>query len=199
MQTHFQTDIVAVLPQLRIHALSLTRNRADAEDLVQDSVVNALSASQSFIPGTHFGAWMHRIVRNRFISTLRSRRPTIDIDDAPLSALAVHAGQESALLLREVARGMALLPPEGREALELVALHGNSYKEISAVAGYAVGTGKSRVFRARRVLETWMETGAAPRASSPPPATSPEAASAKQPAKRMARGKSVRRPAISVG
>ena len=67
----FHDQIIAILPKLRIQALALTRNRAAAEDLVQDAVCNALSAQQSFIPGTNFPAWMHRILRNRFISNLR--------------------------------------------------------------------------------------------------------------------------------
>ena len=75
MQTSFQADIIAVLPKLRRQAMAMTRNRADAEDLVQDAVASALAAASSFVPGTHFGAWMHRIVRNRFISVLRRRRP----------------------------------------------------------------------------------------------------------------------------
>ena len=79
----FHDQVIAILPKLRVQALALTRNRASAEDLVQDAVCNALSASNSFIPGTNFAAWMHRILRNRFISNLRKRRDTTDIDDVP--------------------------------------------------------------------------------------------------------------------
>ena len=78
---------IAILPKLRVQALALTRNRAAAEDLVQDAVCNALSAQDSFIPGTNFAAWMHRILRNRFISNLRKRRDTTDIDDVPCLGL----------------------------------------------------------------------------------------------------------------
>ena len=87
----FHDQVIAILPKLRIQALALTRNRAAAEDLVQDAVCNALSAQQSFIPGTNFPAWMHRILRNRFISNLRKRRDTTDIDDVPSSVFA-HRG-----------------------------------------------------------------------------------------------------------
>lgn len=159
MQTRFETDILAVLPQLRRQAMAMTRNRADAEDLVQDAVTSALASAGSFVPGTHFGAWMHRIVRNRFISVLRRRRPTTHLDDASEAALSVRGNQEARLLLKEVAIGVAMLPRDGRKALEMVALHGMSYGDISDATGYAIGTGKSRVFRARRQLETWMETG----------------------------------------
>ena len=74
---------VTLLPKLRVQALALTRNRAAAEDLVQDAVANALAAQESFTPGTNFAAWMHRILRNRFISTLRKQRDTTDIEDLP--------------------------------------------------------------------------------------------------------------------
>ena len=85
----FHTQLVALVPKLRIQALALTRNRAAAEDLVQDAVANALAAQDSFTPGTNFAAWMHRILRNRFISTLRKQRETTDIEDLPSSAFAV--------------------------------------------------------------------------------------------------------------
>ena len=81
-QREFHGLLVALLPKLRVQALALTRNRAAAEDLVQDAVANALAAQDSFTPGTNFAAWMHRILRNRFISTLRKQRETTDIDDA---------------------------------------------------------------------------------------------------------------------
>lgn len=77
----FHGLLVALLPKLRVQALALTRNRAAAEDLVQDAVANALAAQDSFTPGTNFAAWMHRILRNRFISTLRKQRETTDIED----------------------------------------------------------------------------------------------------------------------
>ena len=76
----FHDLLVAALPRLRIHALSLTRNRAEADDLVQDAVTLALRNRDSFELGTNFEAWMYRILRNRFISLLRQRRGHADID-----------------------------------------------------------------------------------------------------------------------
>jgi len=68
LPSEFHTDLIAMLPQLRIQALALARNRAAADDLVQDAAMNALAAQDSFTPGTNFRAWMYRILRNRFIS-----------------------------------------------------------------------------------------------------------------------------------
>ncbi len=156
LTTTFHDQIIAILPKLRIQALALTRNRAAAEDLVQDAVCNALSAQQSFIPGTNFPAWMHRILRNRFISNLRKRRDTTDIDDVPSSVFASEAPHEDRLALKELAQAMTRLPSDQREALVMVVVHGMSYEALAESTGCAVGTAKSRVFRARRQLESWL-------------------------------------------
>ena len=152
----FHDQVIAILPKLRVQALALTRNRAAAEDLVQDAVCNALSAQSSFIPGTNFQAWMHRILRNRFISNLRKRRDTTDIDDVPAHTFATEAPHEDRLALKELSKAMTKLPADQREALLMVVVHGMSYEALAEATGCAVGTAKSRVFRARRQLETWL-------------------------------------------
>src|SRR5579875_1840096 len=152
----FHGQLIAILPKLRVQALALTRNRASAEDLVQDAVCNALSAQDSFIPGTNFAAWMHRILRNRFISNLRKRRDTTDIEDVPSSAFATDAPHEDRLALKELGKAMDRLPSDQREALVMVVLNGMSYEALAEATGCAVGTAKSRVFRARRQLEAWL-------------------------------------------
>ncbi|WP_370288258.1 sigma-70 family RNA polymerase sigma factor [Siccirubricoccus soli] len=152
----FHGQLVALLPKLRVQALALTRNRAAAEDLVQDAVANALAAQDSFTPGTNFAAWMHRILRNRFISTLRRQRETTDIEDLPMSLFAVNAAHEDRLVLKELSRALGRLPSDQREALFMVVLQGMSYEEVAETTGCAVGTAKSRVFRARRQLQAWL-------------------------------------------
>ncbi|OAG72625.1 XRE family transcriptional regulator [Gluconobacter japonicus] len=157
----FHDQVIAILPKLRVQALSLTRNRAAAEDLVQDAVCNALAAQNSFIPGTNFSAWMHRILRNRFISDLRKRRETTDIDDVPASTFASPATHEDSLALKDLSLALSRLPADQREALVMVVIQGMSYEDLAAATDCAVGTAKSRVFRARRQLEAWM-TGEMP-------------------------------------
>ena len=152
----FHGQLVTLLPKLRVQALALTRNRAAAEDLVQDAVANALAAKDSFTPGTNFAAWMHRILRNRFISTLRKQRETTDIEDLPMSAFAVSGAHEDRLVLKELSRALGKLPSDQREALFMVVLQGLSYEEVAQATGCAVGTAKSRVFRARRQLQAWL-------------------------------------------
>ncbi|MBB2202396.1 sigma-70 family RNA polymerase sigma factor [Gluconacetobacter tumulisoli] len=161
MTSNFHDQVVTILPRLRVQALALTRNRTMAEDLVQDAVCNALAAQESFIPGTNFSAWMHRILRNRFISDLRKRRETTDIEDVPAAALATSASHEDRLALKDLAEALDRLPEDQREALIMVVIHGMSYEALAEATSCAVGTAKSRVFRARRQLEAWM-TGDVP-------------------------------------
>lgn len=156
MSNEFHGQVIALLPRLRVQALALTRNRAAADDLVQDAVANALAAQNSFTPGTNFAAWMHRILRNRFISTLRKQRETTDIEDVPASAFAVSATHEDRLVLKELGAAVNRLPADQREALFMVVLQGMSYEDVAEATGCAVGTAKSRVFRARRQLQTWL-------------------------------------------
>ncbi|MGK7865408.1 sigma-70 family RNA polymerase sigma factor [Falsiroseomonas sp. E2-1-a4] len=156
MANEFHGQVIALLPRLRVQALALTRNRAAADDLVQDAVANALAAQNSFTPGTNFAAWMHRILRNRFISTLRKQRETTDIEDVPAGAFAVSATHEDRLVLKELGNAVNRLPADQREALFMVVLQGMSYEEVAESTGCAVGTAKSRVFRARRQLQVWL-------------------------------------------
>ena len=99
---------------------------------------------------------MRCIQRNRFISNLRKRRDTTDIDDVPASVFATEAAHEDRLALKELAAAMNRLPADQREALVMVVIHGMSYEALAESTGCAVGTAKSRVFRARRQLEAWL-------------------------------------------
>ena len=148
----FQTMLVESLPMLRQRAISLTRHRADAEDLLQTTVASALAAKHSFEPGTNFRAWMTRILRNRFFSNLRSRRETVELDHAPAGLLSRSGGQEERIVVQELSRCLAALPPDQRCILLMITVEGLSYTEASEQLGVAVGTLKCRVFRARRQL-----------------------------------------------
>jgi len=173
-QDNFDQQLITLLPRLRIQALGLTRNPSTAADLVQDAVMNALAARESFAPGTNFPAWMHRILHNRFISDTRRRRPTADLDDVPEAALATPAAHEDSLVLKELQISLGRLPPVQRETLFMIVLHGMSYEQVAEAMGCAVGTAKSRVFRARQQLQVWLtgETpGAAAVADSPSEST----------------------------
>lgn len=158
----FHALLLAALPRLRAHALFLARNHAEADDLVQDAVALALRGRDKFEPGTNFAAWSHSIVRNRFISGTRQRRRQREIEDeAGRPPDAAGPPHDDRLVLKELARLLGRLPAALREALLLVAVQGLSYDEVAAMQGCAVGTAKSRVFRARHLLRVWLLGGPA--------------------------------------
>src|SRR3954468_23437437 len=83
MPQEFHDQLISFMPKMRVWALALTRNRAAAEDLTQDVAMKVLAAQSSFIPGTNFNAWVHRIMVNHFISGTRSRREYADAETMP--------------------------------------------------------------------------------------------------------------------
>jgi len=169
-EVSFHDLLLAALPSLRQQALALTRNRADADDLVQTSVSSALAAQSSFQPGTNFGAWMARILRNRFLSNMRRRREIVDIEDAPSSLLARSGGQEEGLAIQQLRHLIGKLPADHRLVLLMISVQGLSYEEASEQLGVPVGTLKCRVSRARTMLRRWLlgdEEAPKPRVAAP--------------------------------
>lgn len=158
----FHEQLKAILPRLRIYALSLTRDRDSADDLVHDTVVKALSGRHSFEAGTNLSAWVFRIQRNEFISGLRRTRPTVPVDTAIADSLSHQPHQESRLVMREFMSAFGKLASTQREALLLAVLEGQSYEVIAAHTGVSVGTVKSRISRARDMLERLLLEGDTP-------------------------------------
>jgi RNA polymerase sigma-70 factor (ECF subfamily) len=150
----FQDQLIAFLPKMRVWALALTRNRAAAEDLTQDVATKALVAKDCFIPGTNFSAWVHRIMINHFISSVRNRREFSDMDSMP--DLPVPAPHEDRTALRELDWALNRLPTDQREALFMIVLQEQSYEAAAEATGCAIGTLKSRVHRARLQLRAYM-------------------------------------------
>ena len=155
----FHEQLKAILPRLRVYALSLTRDRDAADDLVHDTVIKALTGRESFQPGTNLSAWVFRIQRNEFISGLRRLRPTVPVDTAIAETLSHQPHQESRLIMREFMSAFGKLAPTQREALLLAVLEGQSYEVIAAHTGVSVGTVKSRISRARDTLERLLLEG----------------------------------------
>ena len=149
----FDSDLKDILPRLRVYALSLTRDRDRADDLVQQTAVKALAGRKSFRPGTNFRGWLFRIQRNEFISGLRRVRPTVCFDDTRTNTLSHPPHQESGLVMREFMGAFRQLAPGTRQALLLAAVEGHSYKQIATPAGISVGTVKSRISRGRAALQ----------------------------------------------
>ena len=150
MSQEFHDQLVAFLPRMRVWALALTRNGAAADDLTQDVAAKVLVAKDGFTPGTNFAAWVHRIMRNHFISGMRSRREFSDMEHIP--EVAVAPAHEDRINLRELNWAVSRLPDDQREALFMIVLHEKSYEAAAEMTGCAIGTLKSRVHRARLQL-----------------------------------------------
>jgi RNA polymerase sigma-70 factor (ECF subfamily) len=154
MQQEFHDQLIEFLPKMRVWALALTRNRAAAEDLTPDGATKALVAKDCFIPGTNFSAWVHRIMINHFISSVRNRREFTDMENMP--EVPVPAAHEDRTALRELDGALNRLPADQREALFMIVLQEKSYEAAAEVTGCAIGTLKSRVHRARLQLRAYL-------------------------------------------
>src|ERR1700726_4170942 len=146
-------QVLSTVPSLRAFAISLCGNIDRADDLVQETLLRALSHIDSFEPGTNMPAWLFTILRNLFRSEYRKRRREVeDADGSYAEALTSLPDQSSHLEMNEFRRALELLPTEQRESLILVGASGFSYEEAAQICGCAVGTIKSRVNRARSRL-----------------------------------------------
>ncbi|WP_240194179.1 MULTISPECIES: sigma-70 family RNA polymerase sigma factor [unclassified Gordonia (in: high G+C Gram-positive bacteria)] len=163
----FERDALPLLDQLYGGALRMTRNPADAEDLVQETFVKAFSAFSSFREGTNLKAWMYRILTNTYINSYRKKQrqpaqyPTDEITDWQLAATAEHTstGLRSAeiealdaLPDQEIKDALAQLPEDFRMAVYYADVEGLPYKEIAEIMDTPIGTVMSRLHRGRRQL-----------------------------------------------
>lgn len=149
--------------QLYNFAHWMTQDRAEAEDLVQETYTKALRGFSSFQTGTNFRAWMYRILRNSFLSSRTGLKATVvfdELDDGNSSSTA-DATPESLLLdqaNREmVQHALGKLPVHFREILLLCEVEEMSYQEISETLAIPAGTVMSRLFRARKALRSLLQ------------------------------------------
>ena len=148
----FRADLLSALPSLRAFALSLSRP-AQADDLVQETVLKAWQKQHLFAPGTNIKAWLFTILRNQFYTTCRKGRHEVeDVDGLSAAQLVSLPDQDHAATLKTVLVHLNRLSPPQREALILVGAHGMTYDSAAELLGCQVGTVKSRVSRARAFL-----------------------------------------------
>lgn len=146
-------ELVTHLPALRAFALSLTRNRATADDMMQDTVLKAWTNMDKFKPGTNMRAWLFTILRNNYYSSRRKlNREVPDIDNAFSDTLSVKPDHDGRLQMMDFKAAFDELADEHREALILVGASGFTYEEAAETCGVATGTMKSRINRARAKL-----------------------------------------------
>ncbi len=167
LKERFEREALPLLPNLYSAALRMTRNPADAEDLVQETYLRAFRGFGGFEEGTNLRAWMYRILTNTFINAYRKRqREPVTVTDEDvedwylydkLGEAGVEASAESAVLERlpdeDVQRALEALPDGFRLAVLLADVEGFSYKEIAEIMGIPIGTVMSRLHRGRKALE----------------------------------------------
>jgi len=155
----WRDSVISMIPTLRAFAWSLCHNGADADDLVQDTLVKAWSNRDRFEVGTNLRAWLFTILRNTYYTQLnRRRREVRDEDGDYAKLLRSPPTQDWSLAMQDLQTALARLPDEHREALILVGAAGLSYEEAAEICGCAVGTIKSRVNRARIKLQRLLDT-----------------------------------------
>lgn len=155
--TEPRDELVDHLPALRAFALSLTRNSATADDMVQDTLVKAWTNIEKFQVGTNMRAWLFTILRNTYYSNRRkAKREVADVDGVFTESLSQKPDHDGRLQMNDFRAAFAQLADEQREALILVGASGFSYDEAAKTCGVAVGTVKSRVNRGRAKLAELM-------------------------------------------
>src|SRR4051812_20874482 len=166
-RSRFETEVLPHLDAMHRTAMRLTRSPADADDLVQDSVLKAYRFFDHYEPGTNIRAWLLKILTNVFFS--RHRRTALDsevktlaegdpIADGWISAATMGPRRdpermaERPLLESAVSRALETIPEDFRTVLVLADIEGLTYREVAEAVGCPIGTVMSRLHRARRAV-----------------------------------------------
>ena len=152
----FERELRQHWPRLRRFAFALSRDTADADDLVQATVERAMRAADQWTPGTRFDSWMFRIARNLWIDTVRARGRQwarfAPEEDGEQIGFDPRPGTEAAIDLRTAMAAMQRLPDEQREVIALIVIDGLGYRETAETLGLPIGTISSRLARGRTAL-----------------------------------------------
>ena len=154
-------ELISLLPRLRRFARALTRSVPDADELVQEVCLRAISRADQWDQSQPLDRWLFRITRNMWISELRKRGVRLGAGHVP----AEEAGElvttetgDATLAVKELGREVAALPPDLSAILLAVSVEGYSYAEAAELFDIPVGTVMSRVHRARKALHARLNT-----------------------------------------
>jgi RNA polymerase sigma factor (sigma-70 family) len=146
-------EVVRLIPALRAFARSFYRDHVDADDLVQETLLKAISSIDNYQHGTRLKSWLFTIMRNTFYNRLVvAKREAPGAKDCVSTQPAMGPSQEWAIRSRELKEAIERLPDPQKEVIVLVALMGTSYKEAADMCNCNIGTIKSRLNRSRLSL-----------------------------------------------
>jgi RNA polymerase sigma-70 factor (ECF subfamily) len=153
-----RSQLGELLPRLRRFARVITRNVADADDLVQSAVEKALARAEQWRPGSRMDSWMFGIMKNAWIDEIRARRRRERVHAPEEAGLAVgDRSAESRDIALSVQAAMARLPEDQRIAVALVLIEGLSYKDAAETLDIPIGTLTSRLARGREALQALLD------------------------------------------
>jgi RNA polymerase sigma-70 factor, ECF subfamily len=151
-------ELVKLIPRLRQFALAMTGNRADGDDLAQETLERALRRLHQFQRDTRLDSWLFKIAQNAWIDQTRARRTRsriVEADpDADAPGIDGRNAMNATLTLSKALSVLGDLPQEQRAVVVLVLVDGYSYREAGEILGVPEGTVTSRLSRARATLET---------------------------------------------
>jgi RNA polymerase sigma-70 factor (ECF subfamily) len=169
----FEQEALPWLDDVYRFALSMTRDEADAEDVVQDTFLRAYRSWSTYAVGSDCRRWLFTICRNAFLRSRERERQTIELREGERDAVATGAvsfydgtpnGLEDILsrtdLLPAIERALGRVPPTFRSALVLVDVEDQSYEAAAEILDIPIGTLRSRLFRGRRIMQELLATHA---------------------------------------
>lgn len=162
VRMHFERNVAPHVDGLRAAARRLARDAADADDLVQETLLRAYRFWDRFAADSHLRAWLHRILRNAFVNEYRRRTRERDVLQQARAAFELAASESEPeagahQLDGSISGALAALPEEYRAVLWTVAVDDASYREAAERLGCPVGTVMSRLHRARRGMRVLLQ------------------------------------------
>jgi RNA polymerase sigma-70 factor, ECF subfamily len=163
--TAFGREAMPWLEDVYRFALSLTRDEADADDVMQDTFLRAYKSWHTYLPGSDCRRWLFTICRNVFLRSRERERPTVELESSELDALAAGSLSSEALtdgydlifarvdLAPAIADALEKVPQPFRSTLTLVDIEDQSYEAAAEILGVPIGTVRSRLFRGRRIMQ----------------------------------------------
>jgi RNA polymerase sigma-70 factor (ECF subfamily) len=181
----FEHEALPWIDDVYRFALSLTRDEADADDVVQDTFLRAYRSWHTYLPGSDCRRWLFTICRNVFLRSRERARPTVELESSEVDAIAIGSNFSTGVhepfddifsrldLAPAIHKALAKIPEPFRSALVIVDVEDQSYESAAEILGVPIGTVRSRLFRGRRLMQEYLLDYAADAGFRPHPVPHP--------------------------